>query len=268
MHYVVGDTVVQMWTILDIDSDPLTGMTSPTDITFTLHRESSGVMVAASETITFAEVGVTGHYTVSYAPANAGIYILQLKELNASTFQRTYRFEDVQVLGAGAAFTPSYANAFCGEADIERWVQTEIDANSKPDDTEATGFAETRAAQLMSLMAKLGHALEPADVVAGSRLEDLLRRANAVGAALDYTVAQQYAYKPSLSNRVEWLQGLWVEAVGDGKEKGLKGYIENEIRGNLVSLSTDNVISGDTADRPAETAPTNAPIGIGTGDLF
>ena len=268
MHYVVGDTVVQLWTILDIDSDPLTGMTSPADITFTLHRDSSGVMVAASETITFAEVGVTGHYTVSYPPANEGIYILELKELNASTFQRTYRFEDVHVLGAGAAFTPAYTNAFCAETDIERWVQTAIDANSEPTATEATGFAETRAAELMSLMAKLGHTITPATVAVGSRLEDLLRRANAIGAALDYSIAQQFAVRPSKSDRIQVLQALWIEAVGDGKKDGVTGYIENEIRGNLASLSTDHVISGDTADRPAETAPTNEPIAIGIGDLF
>src|SRR3972149_9016362 len=119
------------------------------------------------------------------------------------------------VFSAGSVFLPSYANAFCSEADIERWLQQAISASSKPTDDEAAAFAESRAAILMSLCARLGFAVTPATVESGSRLQDLLREANAIGAAMDFTIAQFFAEAPSKSDRAEELNALWNRYVGE-----------------------------------------------------
>ena len=95
-----------------------------------------------------------------------------------------------------------------------------------------------------------------------------MRRANAIGAAIDYTVAQQFGKTPSLSERAERLETLWIQLVGDDNPNTLPGIIEEEIKGNLASLATNHILSGDTAAAPASTPPTEEPIGIGMGELF
>lgn len=264
---VANNVIVELWTILDFNSDPLTGMTTPADITFTLHRESGGTMIAAGESITFAEVGSTGHYYIAFTPLNTGVYVLQLKELNASSLQRTWRFDDYLVVAAGASFSASYANAYCAETDIERWLQQAISGTTNPSDTEAAGFAESRASILTSLVNGWGYAVTPSTVTAGSVLEDLLREANAIGAALDYTIAQVFGRSPSRTDRVEALQALWEQYVGTEKTVG---YLQQEVRKNLASLASDHILSGDTqADPTAPTvAPYAEPIGIKMGDIF
>jgi len=262
--FVLGNTVTELWTILDGADAPLTGVTTPAGIVFTLHRQSGATMVAASETITFAEIGVTGVYYISFTPLNTGLYVLQLHELHASSQGRWFRFPDIDMLSAGAVFTPAYTNAFCGEADIERWIQYPITATTAPSSTDAAAFAETRAAILMSLCARFGYTVTPTTVTSGTRIEDLLREGNAIGAALDYTIAQQFGKSPSATSRVEALSALWTLYYGTIKEPG---YIQGEVQGNLSSLSTDYIISGDTIAAPATTV-TDIGITIGMGSLF
>lgn len=265
MSFILGDTVRNLWTALDANNDPVSGLVETTDIVFTLHRDTGSAMVAASEDVTLTEIGVTGHYYCAFTPVNTGLYVLQLEELNVNTLQRTFRFADIEVLTAGSAFSPTYANAFCAETDIERWIQAPITSSTRPSSTEAAAFAEARASILASLTARWGYAVTPATVIAGSRLEDLLREANAIGAALDYTVAQQFASKPNLSDRPERLQALWEQYIGNAE---IMGYLQLEIRGNLASLSTNHILSGDTVAYNEGAAPTNSPIGIGMGSLF
>jgi hypothetical protein len=266
---VTGNILVDGWTILDLTTgSPKTGMTAPADVTLTLQRESSGTIIAASETVTMTEIGVTGRYYFSFTPANSGLYILYGLETNVTTYQRAFEFR-YDVVSAGATFSPSYSNAFCAESDIERWIQHAIDGTTSPDDTEAAAFAESRAAILMTLLAKWGYTVTPSTVVAGSRLEDLLRRANSIGAALDYTVAQQFAKVPNLSDRPERLEILWQQLVGDPSDLDAKpGILEEEVKGNLSSLASDHALSGDTAARTETVAPTQEPIGITMGDTF
>lgn len=159
--------------------------------------------------------------------------------------------------------------AYCAETDIERWTQTAITASTTPSDSEAAVFAVARANILSSLCAGFGYTVTPTTVTAGSRLDYLLGEANAIGAALDYTVAQQFARSPSLSERAERLQILWFQYTGNQDENNPEiGYIEKEIHGNLASLSTDHILSGDTTARAVTAAPTEEPIGIGMGDRF
>src|SRR5262245_56513134 len=186
MSYTAGSTILASFTILDaVTGLPKSGMTvAGGDVTFLLHRQSGVAMIAASETVTMTEIGVTGTYSIVFTPQNTGLYILQIHELNVGTFQRWYKFPDYTVVTAGSIFAPSWANAFCAETDVERWLQTGIDATTNPSDAETPAFAESRAAILMSLCASLGLAVTPSNVSSYSRLQDLLREANAIGTAL------------------------------------------------------------------------------------
>jgi hypothetical protein len=264
----VGNIIVEGWTVFDLAGAPLTGMTSPAHVTLTLVRQSGSTMVAAAEAITWTEIGVTGRYYFSFTPLYSGLYVVYGLEISALTLCRAFEFR-YDVRAAGATFAATYANAYCAETDIERWIQTLIDATTSPDDTEAAAFAESRASVLSSLCSGWGYSVTPATITAGSRLEDMLREANAIGAALDYTVAQQFSNRPSTSNRVERFQQLWIDYVGDPGNKNAKaGFIENEIKGSLVSLASDHIISGDTVAYDEGAAPTSVAIGITMGDLF
>ena len=264
MSYFLGDTVLEPFTIRDLSNQPLTGLTSPADVTITLHRQSGTAMIDATETVTFLESASAGTYDLTFVPNQLGLYMLQLLETSVLTGQGSYRWV-YSILAAGSVFSPSFVNAFCAETDIERWLQTTIDSTTAPTDTQAAGFAEVRASVLCSLMARWGYSVTPATVTTGSRLEDMLREANAIGAAIDYTIAQQFSYQPSLSDRVAALQLLWEQYVGTAKEDG---FLYLEVRGNLASLSTDHVISGDTAAYVESTPVAGLPIGIGMGSLF
>ena len=193
---VAANTIYKLWTIRDVSSDPLTGQTTPTDVTFSLHRTTATGGIASTETVGLTEIGVTGHYVIDFTPANVGVYTLQLKEINASSLQRTVQF-DFEVHTAGSVFTPSYANAYCAETDLERWIQQPISSTTEPDATEAAGFSESRAAVLSAFCTMKGFAVTPATVTSGSRLQDLLREANAIGASMDYTIAQSFRSGPS-----------------------------------------------------------------------
>lgn len=267
---VVGSTIVGTFPVYDVNDALLSGLSAPGDFTLTLYRQSGSTMIAASETVSSGEVGSTGIYYFSFAPDETGEYFLLVAILNAGASAANPRF-DYTVVSAGAVFSPAYSEAFCAESDIERWVQTAIDSTTSPSDTEAAAFAEARAATIMSLCAGWGFTVTPSTVTAGSRIEDMLREANAIGAALDYTIAQQFGNSPSKSDRAEALMQLWQGFVGDqkpGMTTRLVGSLETEIRGNLASLSTDHILSGDTVAYSEGSAPTNDPIGISMGSLF
>ena len=264
---VANNAIRQMWRYDDGSGVPKTGMVDVTDCTIVLHRETSSGFVAATETVTFTEIGVTGYYTLDFVPENSGLYVLELEELNADSNFRHPRW-DFQVYSAGTAFAPSLANAFCSEADIERWTQAAITSSTRPSDTEAAAFAESRAAVLMSLCASWGFSVTPATVTSGSIIEDLLREANAIGAALDFTVAQTLGKAPSKSDRAAALEMLWLDYVGGSLSKKL-GYLEIEVTGTIVgSFSTDHILSGDTIAYNEGSAPTSAPIGVGMRDAY
>jgi len=259
----VGNIIVYGVECLDLADALLTGITSPAGVTLTLQRQSGSTMIPAAEVVSWTEIGVTGRYYFSFTPLNSGRYILYthlISALSNGAF-REYTFE---ITTAGATFSATYANAFCAETDIERWIQTAIDATTKPNDSETAAFAESRAAILMALCAAWGYTVTSATVTAGSRLEDLLREANAIGAALDYTVAQQFRVAPNTSERAQTLQTLWDQYI-----KPKDGYLYVEVNANLsASLATDHILSGDTLAYNEGAAPTNAPIGIGMGSLF
>lgn len=262
---VAGNVIVDGWTVLDLASAPLTGMTTPADIELVLQRQSGSAMVAAAESVAFPEIGSTGRYSIVFTPVNSGLYILYLKELHASSLGRTDEFR-YEIVSAGATYSPSYSQAFCAESDIEMWLQQGIDSTTNPDDTEAAAFAESRAAILMALLSKWGVTVTPSTVTAGSVLEDLLRRANSIGAALDYTVAQQLAYRPNVSDRAERFQILWDQLVSEDKDAPGALFVEAHAQ---ICLATDHILSGDTlAAASASVQGQDVGIQVGMGSLF
>jgi hypothetical protein len=269
MAWVSGNLVFYNWQYLTAAGVPKTGMVETTDIEFTLKRNPGTGLVAAAEDVTFTETGATGYYTISFTPASTGLYSLWVKEINADSMLRQVQV-DFSVVSAGSAFSPNFSNAFCAETDMERWLQQAITATTSPSSTEAAGFAETRAAVLMGMCARLGYTVTPTTVISGSRLEDLLREANAIGSAMDYTVAQSFKEGTRRTERIPELLGLWRQYTGDEtKTPRLYGFLGDEVRGNLASLSTDHIISGDTQAAPSSgTAPYNESIQIGMGDKF
>ena len=266
---VAGNIIKQPWLFLDTDmSTPLTGATTPADITFALKRYTAAGTVSATETVTFPELGL-GFYDITFTPENSGLYSVFLQEISGAARGWLFTWE---VVASGAVYSPSFANAFCAETDVERWLQYSIDSTTAPTDTETAGFAQTRAAVLMSLCARLGYTVTPSTVTAGSRIETLLRDANAIGAAMDYTIAQQMRITPNKTDRIELLMARWVEYAGGpqpGVSKEAVGLIEKEITGTLVSLATDHILSGDTLAAPSSSSPpTDAGITVTMGTLY
>jgi len=121
-----------------------------------------------------------------------------------------------------------------------------------------------------ALLETLGFAVTPATVESGSRLQDLLREANAIGAAMDFTIAQFFTEAPSKSDRAEELNAMWNRYVGEptlGPARAI-GYLELEIRANLSSLATNHILSGDTAARASSGTPIDSGIQVTMGDTF
>jgi len=196
---VLGTTVRVVWTILDQNGDPLTGMTVlGGDISFRLHRSTSAGTVASGETVSMAEVGSSGTYEISYTPASTGLYTLQLKELNASTNGQQYRFP-VDIFAAGSQAVPTFADAFCAETDVERFAQLQFDASSVPSDDDVALFAAGRAKEMQGLLAAAGWTITPATIDADSVEAGILREVNAVGAAGDAWLSKNRDVMPAAS---------------------------------------------------------------------
>lgn len=269
--YFSGTVVRTFWEVMDLPgTGTVTGLLVPGDVTLALFRDTGSAWVAASEALTWTEIGATGRYYITYTPQNSGRYVLILNELSALSMQRKGVRFDHDIAAAGAFFSPNYGDAFCAETDVERWLQKAIDTTTNPDDVDTAAFAVNRAAVLMSLCAGLGYPVTPLTVPAGSTLKTMLRDANAIGAALDYTAAEILGQAPSKSERFEYFRQLWISYVGGqqpGSAVNVVGTIAMEIKANLASLGTDHILSGDTL-AAAATQPTDIGIEVTMGDVF
>lgn len=274
---VAGNVIRELYLYLDASGAPLGGMTSPADVTLKLFQDTGAGFVLVGGNagvgipVSWAAVsGQTGYYTVSYTPTSNGAHFCEVIEINASASGARWKFPQ-EVVSAGSVFLPAFANAFCSESDVERWLQYAIDSTTNPNDLETAAFAESKAGVLMSLCGRLGYPVTPATVPNGSIIKTLLRDANAVGAALDYTVAQILGVSPSKTDRFDYLLQRWIEYVG-GTQPGFVteavGLIEKEISVNLVSFGTDHILSGDTIAAPAGSPPTDIGIQVSMGDVF
>jgi hypothetical protein len=268
---VAGNAVHELWLYLDGTGAPKGGMASPADVTLKLFKASGASFAISGETVTWSAVsGQTGYYDIAYTPNGGGFYKLDLEELNADSQFRRWSFTQ-EVLAAGSVFLPSLADAFCAESDVERWLQQPIDSSTSPSDSDSAAFCVNRAACLMSLCARLNFAVTPTTVTTGSRLQTILRDANAIWAALDYTAAQILGIQPSKTERFEYFRSLLFDYIGgviNGKE--VPGLIENDIVPNLApSLATNHILSGDTQAAPAGSPPVDLGVGpLTMGDTF
>ena len=131
MSFVAGNAIVDFWEALDWDRVPITGLDSPTDFVMNMIRETGTTGVAAGEVITLVEIGVTGRYSFSFTPENAGLYKLYFVEQAGAVRLRTWTYS-FEVVSAGSVFAPAFANAFCAETDLERWIQQAITSTSNP----------------------------------------------------------------------------------------------------------------------------------------
>lgn len=266
--YVAGNLALRTYIVLDLSDNPLTGMLSPADVTLTLFRQSGSTMIAASEVVSWAEIGTTGTYYIGFTPTNSGQYVLYLREIDAATALRQQLFE-YDVLAAGATFAPSYANAFCAETDVERYLLQDITSSTKPNDTQVAGWAQGAADVLESLCAGLGKTVTPSTVEAGSRLEGMLREANAIKAALDARGAQAFSTGSSRIENVDHLQEKWEFYYGKYVSgEFVQGAIGNEVAQNSVSLATNHTLSGDTIPRDNSNPPQDVGSQITMGDVY
>lgn len=255
-HVIKGSAVRTSWTVRDASFNPLSGLASPADVDFLLHRDSGAAMVASGEPISFAEVGASGTYTVSFTPASTGHYVLTLREKVGLRRITEFRYD---VLQAGEGAVPTYANAYCAEVDIERWAQMQISATSAPSDSEVAAFAEARASELTGIAVSLGFEISPSTITAGSTEEDLFREANAIGGAADTVMAKFMSESPSRSDKAEALLAEYQKRVD---------RITNYIKRFKVSLATNHILSGDTDEPLAVSAPLNRGIEITMGSEF
>lgn len=267
MPYAPQNLVSQMWEVIDLNDPPgvVTGLTVPADVTLALRRSSGTTSVVASETVSWAETGTPGNYVITFTPQNAGTYVLTIQELNALTTKRRWS-STFEILPAGAVFTPSYANGFCAETDVERYAGLSFTNTSDPvTSSMVAGFVEERAATLMSLCSFWGVSVTPSSVTLGSRLEDMLRAANAIGAAFDAVVAWYTQVEPAENEKARLLLARWLAFVGDGQK--LIGILQMETEGT-ISLGSSHILSGDTTARANENAPQDIGLQFRMGDLF
>jgi hypothetical protein len=107
-------------------------------------------------------------------------------------------------------------------------------------------------------------------VTAGSRLEDLLRAANAIGAAVDALISWFGLVEPGKMEKAAALEAMWSKYVG-GRTGDfvtpIVGYLEVEAR-NYIRLSSNHILSGDTTARAAENAPQDIGLQFRMGDIF
>lgn len=265
---VAGNTIRTAWLYLDINGAGLTGMVNVTDVTLTLRVDTGSGGGAAAEAVTWTEKG-SGFYDIAFTPTGQGVYTLFLKELNVGGMQRQWSWT-FEVSPSGATFTPAYANAFCSESDIETWIGLDLTATSKPTATQAAKFAQQRAATIMALCAKWGYPVTPLTVVQGSNLQDMLRAANEIGAALDCVLVQELSLAPNVTDRPGLFQAMWVSYIGGRTGEfatEVVGLLQQLIQGTLASLGTDHILSGDTiAAEP--TYPTDIGIQVSMGDVY
>lgn len=269
MPAVANNLIIENLRVLSAADDSLTvsglSTTPGVDFQISLQRQSGSSAVAASETVTIAEVATTGHYIFAFTPQNNGMYWLDVKELDALTLGRALRFP-YEVLPAGAVFTPSFTNAFCSQADVERYSGLHFTNATQITSAQVAGFAEEGGAALMSRCSYLGFPVTVASLDPTSRLADILRAANATWAAWRVVIAWYAQIEPSQNDKAKDLLASYIDLVGDWNK--IPGTLAIEISGNLASLTTSNVLSGDTTARANEGSPQDIGLQVRMSDLY
>lgn len=140
--------------------------------------------------------------------------------------------------------------AFATIEDVHRWVQTPIEPDTTPSDTDAQAFLDDRAAQLIVLCNRFGVTVDPNNPTTFAQppgLARMLNTANCMGAALDFTMAQVFGLAPAHTERLTFFAARWRDLTGlwDGitSKQNLGdvavGTIEILLRGGLARFAPD-----------------------------
>lgn len=242
----VGAVVTHAWEVKNGSGSALTGLAGNMSCVLTRLLDGGG-STAASETVTIAEIGSTGIYTIRYTPTQADIYIGRVTE---SSLGLEYYFEDdVEV----ATSTVPAAYAYCSEADVVAFAQMgDYTASTRPTEAQVTGFMSKRAAEVYSILVRwLGSdAPGPSGYDAtintsgdvGLALSYHCAMANALGAAMDALAAAGAGEESSASDRVQQLGTAYRNALENLK------HLAREYAGSSAWSST-HISSGEMTSR-------------------
>lgn len=207
----------------DTRTGVVTGKTgSDFDTVLYFKLPAGSVFVEASESVSFdGEIivgSINGRYGFSFTPLSAGTYVLHVINTAASTDPVVGEFE-FTAMSSGAAFSASYSDAFCSEADVEDQVGLTFDASSIPNSTQVAGYSRLIAAELQGILIQAGLTVtpdggsDPIDTtgVLGSTFRDLMRYANAVGAGFHAADTAYSGVAPERSSKATDLEDLYSE---------------------------------------------------------
>ena len=210
---LVNESVLHVWAL------GITGLDG--NMTTDLDRyQDANTRADASETVTIAEIGVSGQYAITYTPTLAQLYVGVVTE---SSLGMTHGFsDDVQSAPSAAAVDDSY----CSIADVVAFAQIGTPGSSTiPTETEVLGFMAKRAGLIYGRLATLMGASAPGpdnwDVTIdtgtdkGKSLSQSCRFVNAIGAAMDQLAAAGAGEQPARSERVAELGTLYAGAMAD-----------------------------------------------------
>lgn len=237
MNNKVGTAIRTYHKVIDTAKVAVTGLDA-THFEIVLGRDGA----EAIETVTVAEIGTTGLYAFTFTPLTAGTYALAAQELATIPDSAEADFDrEWIVTSAGSDFSPAYTNAFCAQTDIERYCGTTFSASTTPSATYVEGFAEEIAARIMANF-PAGIAITPAGMSSplslatdsGLILEDLLRQANAIGAASRAKRASLLGQTPNDSPVPDILWGMFLDLAG-GYDPVRRQMVEGAIPAYLKS---------------------------------
>ena len=213
----VNAQILHIWEIKDSGGVAVTGLSGT--MTATLMRfPTTTTSESATETVSIAEIGSTGFYTVTYTPTLAYTYKGRITE---STLYLEYTFEDDV---DDAPSTASATNAYCTEADVVSFAQMgDYTGSTTPTETQVLGFMQMRAAQVYGTLCRFLGSAAPGPSAyattidtstdAGLALSLATRLTNALGAAMDAVEAAGAGEEPSQSTRVQELSATYDNAM-------------------------------------------------------
>ena len=259
-----GDTVRVPWLVTALDgSHPATLVIG--DFTVALIRNGS----AASETVSLSNIG-TGKYEFVYTGANAGVYNLTVTEGSFTNSAGT-SFTNSQVfLSAGSTASASASDAFCSQADVERYVGRTFSSSSTPSASAVLSFMAEVANQLTAICDRAGRRVTPANgdtpigTATGTMVElaGMLREANALGAAAMAEMSGYLGAPPNETGRADAYYTAFIRLAGGiipGSAQVVEGLIAGYIAATFASgtISATHVSTGQATSYAPTTAVTS-----------
>lgn len=200
---IVGRTYRKAWQVARSDGMGLVTPLVIGDFSLTLLRDEGSGYVSAPETVVFSELIAPNLGTAQFAvdPNGAFNYQLWVDELHVDSFQRAGILFEFVAISAGSIFLPTFDNAYCSQADVEREMQHQIfDSASKPTDMDVAAWAEIEANRITAMLQLREFNTAPATIAADdSKLEMMVRHYNSLKVALNATRAGNYGVNPASS---------------------------------------------------------------------